>query len=81
MTRGHEDSVAALDGLLEAEPVAVSLSGNHPQREHFLFWPHPQVLEIHAQEDPKTTTDAGIGGMRKLHGCMATAETRKGNAS
>ncbi len=64
MTRGHEDSVAALDGLLEPEPVAMACL-QAIEEESFLVLPHPQVLDY--MRAKTQDYDRWIGGMRKLN--------------
>ncbi|MDX2483759.1 MAG: SDR family oxidoreductase [Pseudodonghicola sp.] len=64
MTRGHEDGVAALDGMLEPEPVA-EICVSAIQDERFLVLPHPQVLEYMRLKT--ADYDRWIGGMRKLN--------------
>ncbi len=64
MTRGHEDSVAALDGLLEPDVVARDCL-QAIEDEKFLVLPHPEVLDyIRAKT---ADYDRWIGGMRKLN--------------
>ncbi len=64
MTRGHEDHVVAIDGMLEPEEVAeVTLAALREER--FLILPHPKVREymrLKAED-----TERWIGGMRKLN--------------
>ncbi|WP_425046357.1 SDR family oxidoreductase [Primorskyibacter sp. S87] len=64
MTRGFEDSVASLDGMLEPEPVAdACVEAIRSQR--FLVLPHPQVADyIKLKADDY---DRWLGGMRKLN--------------
>jgi NAD(P)-dependent dehydrogenase (short-subunit alcohol dehydrogenase family) len=64
MTRGHEDSVASLDGLLEPEPVARACL-QAIEDESFLVLPHPQVLDY--MRAKTNDYDRWIGGMRKLN--------------
>ena len=64
MTRGHEDSVAAIDGLLEPEPVADACIETI-RNETFLVLPHPQVLDYMRKKTDNY--DRWIGGMRKLN--------------
>ena len=64
MTAGHEVSVAALDGLLEPEPVAEACL-RAIEEETFLVLPHPEVLgymRLKTQD-----YDRWLGGMRKLN--------------
>ncbi len=64
MTRGHERSVAALDGMLEPDVVAryclQAIEG-----DRFLVLPHPEVLDY--MRAKTNDYDRWIGGMRKLN--------------
>ncbi len=64
MTRGHEDSVAALDGLLEPDVVANDCL-QAIEDEKFLVLPHPEVLDY--MRAKTNNYDRWIGGMRKLN--------------
>lgn len=64
MTRGHEESVAALDGMLEPEPVAEACL-KAIRDETFLVLPHPEVLGYMRLKTDNY--DRWIGGMRKLN--------------
>ena len=64
MTRGHEDSVAALDGLLEPEAVAEACVQTI-RDETFLVLPHPEVLGY--MRNKTENYDKWLGGMRKLN--------------
>ena len=64
MTRGHEDAVAAIDGMLEPGPVAEACL-QAIREETFLVLPHPQVLEY--MRNKTRDYDRWIGGMRKLN--------------
>ncbi|MHA6261877.1 SDR family oxidoreductase [Arenibacterium sp. CAU 1754] len=64
MTRGHEGSVAALDGMLEPEPVADACVETI-RNETFLVLPHPEVLGYMRKKTENY--DRWIGGMRKLN--------------
>lgn len=64
MTRGHEESVAALDGMLEPEPVAQACV-DAIRDERFLVLPHPQVLDYMRMKT--ADYDRWLGGMRKLN--------------
>jgi len=64
MTRGREGSVAALDGMLEAEPVAQACL-QAIEDETFLVLPHEQVLGY--MQAKAQNYDRWIGGMRKLN--------------
>ncbi|WP_170363463.1 SDR family oxidoreductase [Ruegeria arenilitoris] len=64
MTKGFEDSVAAIDGMLEPEDVAqacVEAIGT----ETFLILPHPQVLDYMRLKT--ADYDRWISGMNKLN--------------
>ena len=64
MTRGHEKSVAAIDGMLEPEAVAEACVRTI-EAETFLVLPHPEVLEY--MRNKTDNYDKWIGGMRKLN--------------
>ncbi len=64
MTRGHEDHVAAIDGMLEPGPVA-DLCMDAIRDERFLILPHEQVAEYIKLK--AGDYDRWIGGMRKLN--------------
>jgi len=64
MTRGHEEGVAAQDGMLEPEPVAEACL-KAIEAETFLVLPHPQVLDYMRLKT--ADYDRWIGGMRKLN--------------
>ena len=64
MTRGHEDHVAAIDGMLEPEPVA-QFCLEAIREETFLILPHPKVLDY--MRHKTADYDRWIGGMRKLN--------------
>ncbi|NRB34589.1 MAG: SDR family oxidoreductase [Rhodobacteraceae bacterium] len=64
MVRGHEDGVAAMDGLLEPSDVAQAVVDGLAA-EQFLILPHPQVgeyIKLKAGD-----YDRWLGGMRKLN--------------
>jgi NAD(P)-dependent dehydrogenase (short-subunit alcohol dehydrogenase family) len=64
MTRGLEDHVASIDGMLEPEPVAEACV-QAIRDETFLVLPHPEVLGyIRAKTE---NYDRWIAGMRKLN--------------
>lgn len=64
MTRGHEDHVAAIDGMMEPGPVAQACIETI-REETFLVLPHKEVLGyMRAKTD---NYDKWIGGMRKLN--------------
>ncbi|MCR9126464.1 MAG: SDR family oxidoreductase [Rhodobacteraceae bacterium] len=64
MTRGHEDHVAAIDGMMEPEPVAEACVETI-RAETFLVLPHPEVLGYMRRKTENY--DRWIGGMRKLN--------------
>jgi len=64
MTRGHEQSVASLDGLLEPDDVAKDCL-QAIEEERFLVLPHAQVLDY--MRAKTNDYDRWIGGMRKLN--------------
>ena len=64
MTRGHEDHVAAIDGMMEPEPVAEACVQTI-RNETFLVLPHPEVLQY--MRNKTDNYDKWIGGMRKLN--------------
>lgn len=64
MTRGKEDGVASLDGMLEPEPVAEACV-QAIREEQFLVLPHPEVLGYMRKK--AENYDRWIGGMRKLN--------------
>ena len=64
MTQGHEDHVAAIDGMLEPEPVAEACV-RAIEAETFLVLPHPEVLGY--MRNKAENYDRWIGGMRKLN--------------
>ena len=64
MTRGHEDHVAAINGMMEPEPVA-QICLQAIQDETFLILPHPEVREY--MKNKTDDYDRWIGGMRKLN--------------
>jgi len=64
MTRGHETSVASIDGMLEPEDVAqacVDAIGS----DQFLVLPHPQVHDYMRLK--ASDYDRWLSGMRKLN--------------
>lgn len=64
MTRGHEDGVASMDGMLEPEIVADACVETI-RNETFLVLPHPEVLAY--MRNKTENYDKWIGGMRKLN--------------
>ncbi len=63
MTRGGEDKVAAIDGMMEPEELADSVVETM-DREEFLILPHPQVLEYMRRKT--SDYDRWLNGMRRL---------------
>ncbi len=64
MTRGLEDHVASIDGMLEPEPVAEACV-QAIRNEAFLVLPHPEVLGY--MRAKTENYDRWIAGMRKLN--------------
>ncbi len=64
MTKGLEDAVASVDGMLEPEPVAEACVQTI-REEKFLVLPHAQVLDYMRRKTDDY--DRWIGGMRKLN--------------
>jgi NAD(P)-dependent dehydrogenase (short-subunit alcohol dehydrogenase family) len=64
MTRGHEDHVASIDGMMEPEPVAEACVRTIDE-ETFLVLPHPEVLGY--MRNKTENYDRWISGMRKLN--------------
>ncbi|MEX0307596.1 MAG: SDR family oxidoreductase [Ruegeria sp.] len=64
MIRGHEDSVASIDGVLESEDVAQTCV-EALSEERFLILPHPQVLDYIRLKS--ADYDRWISGMNKLN--------------
>ncbi|KUJ86031.1 short-chain dehydrogenase [Ruegeria marisrubri] len=64
MTRGHEDSVASIDGMLEPEQVAEACV-EAIRAKRFLVTPHPEVLDYIKLK--AADYDRWIGGMQKLN--------------
>ena len=64
MTEGMGDNVAMIDGLMEADAVAVACV-QAIRGEHFLVLPHAEVLGY--MQKKSSNYDRWIGGMRKLH--------------
>lgn len=64
MTRGHEDHVASIDGMMEPEPVAEACVQTI-REESFLVLPHKEVLGY--MRAKIENYDRWIGGMRKLN--------------
>ncbi len=64
MTRGHEDHVAAINGMMEPEPVA-QCCVDAIREETFLILPHEEVRGY--MKNKTDNYDRWIGGMRKLN--------------
>ena len=64
MTRGQEDAVAAIDGMMEPEPVAEACL-QAIRDETFLVLPHPEVLTYMRRKT--SDYDRWIGGMQRLN--------------
>ena len=64
MTRGHEDHVAAIDGMMEPGPVAEACVQTI-RNETFLVLPHEEVLGYMRKKTENY--DRWLGGMRKLN--------------
>ncbi len=64
MTRGHEDHVAAIDGMMEPGPVA-DICLEAIKEETFLILPHASVRDY--MKNKVENYDRWIGGMRKLN--------------
>jgi len=64
MTKGHEEGVASIDGMLAPEPVAEACL-EAIEAENFLVLPHPKVLQYFRNK--AENYDRWIGGMRKLN--------------
>lgn len=64
MTKGHEDGVASIDGMMEPEPVAQACL-TAIEQETFLVLPHPEVRQY--MQNKTADYDRWIGGMRKLN--------------
>lgn len=64
MTRGHEDGVASIDGMLEPEPVADACVETI-RNETFLVLPHQNVLGY--MQFKAGNYDKWLAGMRKLN--------------
>ena len=64
MTKGHEEGVASMDGMLEPEPVADACL-KAIEEETFLVLPHENVLSYFRNK--AENYDRWIGGMKKLN--------------
>lgn len=72
MTRGHEDHVAAIDGMMEPGPVAEACVQTI-RDETFLVLPHKEVETY--MRNKTDNYDRWIGGMRKLNRRFGTFDT------
>lgn len=73
MTRGLEDHVASIDGMLEPEPVAEACL-RAIEAETFLVLPHPKVLDY--MRAKSENYDRWIGGMRRLNRQFGNIDNR-----
>lgn len=69
MTRGLEDAVASIDGMLDPAPVAEACL-QAIRDETFLVLPHAEVLDY--MRNKTENYDRWIGGMRKLNRKFST---------
>jgi NAD(P)-dependent dehydrogenase (short-subunit alcohol dehydrogenase family) len=74
MTRGFEESVASLDGLLEPENVAEACV-KAIEEETFIVLPHPEVLGY--MQAKASNYDKWLGGMRKLNRIYAVTAPKR----
>lgn len=72
MTRGHEDHVAAINGMMEPGPVAEACVQTI-RDETFLVLPHKEVEQY--MRNKTDNYDRWIGGMRKLNRRFGSLET------
>ncbi len=72
MTKGHEDHVAAINGMMEPEPVADACVATI-RDETFLVLPHKEVEQY--MRNKTDNYDRWIGGMRKLNRRFSEIET------
>ena len=72
MTRGHEDHVAAINGMMEPGPVAEACVETI-RNETFLVLPHPEVVQY--MRNKTDNYDRWIGGMRKLNRRFGSFDT------
>lgn len=72
MTKGLEDAVASIDGMMEPEPVAEECL-KAIEAETFLVLPHPEVLDYMRRKTDNY--DRWIGGMRKLNRAYNSKES------
>ncbi len=68
MTRGREDSIASIDGMIEPEELADCVVEAMAQ-ERFLILPHPQVLDYMRRKT--ADYDRWLAGMRRLKDRLA----------
>jgi NAD(P)-dependent dehydrogenase (short-subunit alcohol dehydrogenase family) len=73
MTRGHEDHVAAIDGMMEPGPVAEACVQTI-RAETFLVLPHKEVQTY--MRNKTDNYDRWIGGMRKLNRRFGTFDSQ-----
>jgi len=64
MTRGQEDHVASIDGMMEPDDVA-RICVDAIRDETFMILPHPEVVDYMRRKT--ADYDRWIGGMRKLN--------------
>ena len=64
MTKGHEDGVASINGMMAAEDVAEACVRTI-EEETFLVLPHPEVLKY--MRNKSADYDRWIAGMQKLN--------------
>ena len=69
MTKGHEDHVAAIDGMMEPEPVAEACVQTI-RDETFLVLPHKEV-ERYMQATRPTTMTAGLAACANSTAALA----------
>ncbi len=72
MTRGHEDHVAAINGMMEPGPVAEACVQTI-RDETFLVLPHKEVEQY--MRNKTDNYDRWIGGMRKLNRRFGSFDT------
>lgn len=75
MTKGKEDGVASVNGMMEPEPVADACL-RAIEDESFLVLPHPEVLDYMRRKT--ADYDRWIGGMRKLNRTYSPLKTGGG---
>lgn len=77
MTKGKEDGVASVNGMMEPEPVAEACL-QAIEAETFLVLPHAEVLEYMRRKT--ADYDRWIGGMRKLNRTYSPLKSGGGKA-